>query len=191
MRRPYRGGISSNKRRNDNGGKHRSQETGRSRLNSNWMKGVKVCFVCGKDHYDRTLHSREEVTEAIKRLKENHPTSLLTIEYLHSVMEMAAREAEKDDGEDDNVIWNEDGDSSDESEIALIAQTDLMEVEMKLTDSAFIHGYISPNTPTSTPLTMTSADASPVNGVIIDTAANRRSIMSLKQYCAYQHEFGR
>lgn len=62
---------------------------------------------------------------------------------------------------------------------------------MKLTGSDFIHGYISPNIPTSAHLTMTSTDIRPFNRVIIDTAANRRSIISLAQFHTYQHEFGR
>lgn len=92
------------------------------------MKGIKGFFVCGKDNFSRTRHSHEEMTAGINRLKEKHPSPLLTIEDLHSVMAMAASESEEDNEEDDNVMWNEDGDSE-ESEIALMDKTDLMEVE--------------------------------------------------------------
>lgn len=43
---------------------------------------MKGCFVCGKDHRSNDRHNREEVTEAINKLKARYPTALLTVEDL-------------------------------------------------------------------------------------------------------------
>lgn len=58
------------------------------------MRGVKGCFVCGKDHRANTKHPRDEVTTAINGLKEKHPSSLFTIEEMYSVMMMAQTDDE-------------------------------------------------------------------------------------------------
>lgn len=61
----------------------------------------RVCFVCGQEHRARTRHSREEVTDAINKLKARHPSALLTVEESQHVMNMAI-ESDEDDGHDNN-----------------------------------------------------------------------------------------
>lgn len=60
------------------------------RLNSNWMRGVRGCFVCGQDHRANTRYSRDEVTAAINKLKAKHPAALLTVEDFSSIINMVS-----------------------------------------------------------------------------------------------------
>lgn len=50
------------------------------RLISHWMRGVRGCFVCGKDHRPKDRHSQEEFHMAVQRLEEKNTKALLTIE---------------------------------------------------------------------------------------------------------------
>ena len=49
------------------------------------MRGVKGCFVCGKDHRANDRHPRTEVSAAIQKLKEKHPEALITIGDLDAI----------------------------------------------------------------------------------------------------------
>lgn len=51
------------------------------RLNRDWMKGEKDCFLCGGDHRENTRHKRGKGTSAIDKFKSKHPTALLMVEY--------------------------------------------------------------------------------------------------------------
>lgn len=54
-------------------------------LSSGGMRGVKGCLVCGKQNREKHYHPREEVSEAIKRWKQRHPTALITVEDLETI----------------------------------------------------------------------------------------------------------
>ena len=45
------------------------QQNRNRRFSSNWLRGIKGCFVCRKDPFAREKHSREEITAAIEKLK--------------------------------------------------------------------------------------------------------------------------
>lgn len=49
------------------------------RIRSSWLRGVKGCFVCGRDHMTNENNSRAEVIAAIERLKKNHPSTLVSL----------------------------------------------------------------------------------------------------------------
>lgn len=53
-----------------------------------------------------------------------------------------------------------------------------------------MHGHYSFKSTTSPRITLDQKPAVRFNGVVIDTAANRRSIMSVAKYRAYEREFG-
>lgn len=70
----------------------------RKRLNCQWMRGVKGCFVYGKNHRKNSRHSRKEVTEAVNRLKRRHLQATLSVEDLADVLDMVlSSEDDKDD----------------------------------------------------------------------------------------------
>lgn len=46
------------------------------------MRGVKGCFFCGRDHLENEKHSRDEVKEAVRKLKAKNQTALITVEDL-------------------------------------------------------------------------------------------------------------
>lgn len=96
------------------GPKHadRSNRGGR-RLKSGWMRGVKGCFVCGRNHLANDKHPREEVTAAIRRLKENHPAALLSTTDLDAIQSMCSNDNEEPATVEDDVQWADDDDSDD------------------------------------------------------------------------------
>lgn len=78
---------------------------------SNRLMGIKRSFDCGKPHMETKKHPSHEVTAAIKKFKDRHPTALLSIANLESVITI---QDEKDDqgvyehGEAYRVEWSED-----------------------------------------------------------------------------------
>lgn len=57
------------------------------RLNSSCMGRIKCCFICGKST-DVTIYiPYTDVKAAIKRRKERHPTALLSVTDLDTIME--------------------------------------------------------------------------------------------------------
>lgn len=47
----------------------RDEQGNGRRFSSSWIRGVKGCFVCGKDHLERLKTPIEEVTADIENLK--------------------------------------------------------------------------------------------------------------------------
>lgn len=58
---------------------------GRKQLRSSWMLGVHGCFVCGKYHTENKKHPRVEVSAAIRKLKDRHPTTLLRVTDMNAI----------------------------------------------------------------------------------------------------------
>lgn len=104
------------------------------------MCGVKGCFVWGQDHRANNLHSRDEVTAAIIKLKSRHPTALLTFEDLHSVVNMNIEDDdhEEENDEDDGEMRNEDEEDPDDSDVSYMTTTDMQSVEKVLANNAFV-----------------------------------------------------
>lgn len=83
---------------------------GRS-LRPQWMRGVRRFFVWWSDQRANQLQSRDEVTMAIKKMKERHPKYFITIEDLDAVYHMTRDDYPIDNGEgsDSNYAeWAED-----------------------------------------------------------------------------------
>lgn len=74
------------------------------------MQGIKVCFVCGRDHYARTLHIPEEVTAAVNKLKSKHPYALLTVEDIQHVVKMRTEYPDDHDEDSGETMCNEEED---------------------------------------------------------------------------------
>ena len=175
--------------RPNNGNRPNYQPRGR-RLCPDWMKGVKGCFVCGQDHRANTRHSNEEVKKAIDRLKAAHPKALLTIEDLSSVVNMTTY-----DDDNDDVRWLDDLEDEDNDEIVMMAREDVKMLETALANNAFEHGRSLGGDLDEALLTMNQhirhSGREEFKGVTIDTGANRKSVMCISQYKAYEQEFGR
>lgn len=99
------------KRRNDDSGSRKGR-----RLDSRWLRNVRGCFVCGKLHRANEKDPRHEVTAAIRRLKANHPSALLTISDLETIQNMQDSQAQGSDKEAAEVQWAEDDDLEDEAD---------------------------------------------------------------------------
>lgn len=71
------------------------------------MRDLKGYFVCGKDHRENDMHNHEDVSEAIKKLIERHPTALLTVEGLGFFTNLFAANEPEDDEVEIVVEWHE------------------------------------------------------------------------------------
>lgn len=177
-----------------NGRPYRSRHP-RKRLSPDWIRGVKGCFVCGQDHRASTRHSREEVTSAINKLKSRHPQALLTVEDMAAVVELA-NDPHTESTSEEEVRWAVDTDDDETAEVLLasVTEEDSQDLEMAFANSAFLHGRTYSEDMDSALAVMNEQlakrDSDQFEGVRLDTAANRRSVMSIRQYEAYQKEFG-
>lgn len=88
---------------------------GGRRLKSGWMRGVKGCFVCGRNIRSNDKKTREEVSTAIRRLTENHPTALLSVTDLDEIQTMCASDQEATEPTGEGAQWaDEEEDESDQ-----------------------------------------------------------------------------
>lgn len=193
-------GYNSNNGYNNNNrinGRYKNNNTNNNyrRLSPSWMKGVKGCFVCGGDHMANTRHNTEDVTEAINRLKANHPSALLTVEDLSNVMDMVKPHDDNNNVNTENVRWVED--DAEDSDLSFMTIEEAKKVALTLHDNKTNHcrNYVH-KSKENIALTIYNnnnniSDEVKFNGVVIDTAANRRSVMCKSQYHAYEKEFGR
>lgn len=60
------------------------------RIIPEWMRRVKWCFVCNRDRRASDKHKPDEVTAAVKRLKEKEPNPFLTVEGLSLIVDMCS-----------------------------------------------------------------------------------------------------
>lgn len=183
------------------------------------MRGVKGCFVCGRDHRAKTRHPREEVTAAINRLKSKHPTAWLTVDDLAAVFDMAMVDDESNPNKEPDAQWAEDDELGDIEEDLRFMEETGSQVERALASSAFLHGSAYSTTlevaikemqnqldsegngafngvcmdPGAISAMMSRDEEHPAesfDGLRIDTCANRSSDMSLGQYKLYVRKFG-
>lgn len=65
-----------------------------------WLRGVKGCMVCGRDdHRANQVHSKEQVQEAVRRLKEKQQMVMLTEEDLSYITEMFENDSDNEHDE--------------------------------------------------------------------------------------------
>lgn len=163
------------------------------RLCPQWMRGVKGCFVCGENHRANTRHPPHEVTAAIEKLKSKHPQALITVEDLAAVVEMTSNNDEHDSG----VQWLDDTiavDTDQVDQLTYLTVEEAQSVESTLAEISYKHGATDNKDMTAALVsnnTQLRKEPSTIfKGIIIDTAANRRSVMCRNQHNAYQLEFG-
>lgn len=85
------------------------------------MRGVYGSFVCGQHHLVRQRDRRHKITASIERLEIKHLTVLLTLEVLSAVYIMMDVDYDVKTEETINLVQRAENDSTDDSQIALIA----------------------------------------------------------------------
>ena len=168
---------------------HRSSKTKLSKL----LASKKGCYVCGRDHRARQAHSLKEVLSAIERIKQENPSVLFSVDEVIDMQYaiVSTRGTEEDDlargletdSDDDevNYVSADNRDSSGRS-----AQT-------HFANAAFAHGrtYATDLEKELKEIeaALSIGEKNEFRGIIMDTAANRSSVMSHSQYKAYCEEF--
>lgn len=74
------------------------------------MRGVKRCFVYGKDHRVSDSHKAVEVTGDVMQLKWEEQTAFVTVEDMSLVVEMVLRKDQEDESTEasgEEVQWAE------------------------------------------------------------------------------------
>lgn len=104
------------------------------------MGVVKGCFVCGQDHRDNTRHSKEELNEAVKKLKEKYPLALLIVEDLATVVDLVMEETREEDVED--TRWVEYEMDEEYGDISYIKKEWATKGEHSLRDNSFFMGVL-------------------------------------------------
>lgn len=83
-------------------------------LNGSWLRGVKGCFVRGKDHIANENHKRGKYhTQFKKKLKEMHVTAVVTVSELDVLFDMGREDAEEN-GDPYQAKWAEEDDGDPE-----------------------------------------------------------------------------
>jgi len=148
---------------------------------------VKGCWVCGKNHLANKFHSRDEVEKALAKLKGNGAYVLAG-----DVFDvLVAEEGESSTSESGSIVIEDEN-----CGMLAVEVSDLnTELEVNLSNNAFIHscGFFTERRNDIQKMNAALAvneRKSEFNGMIIDTGANRLSIMSLQQYRAYCREHG-
>lgn len=158
---------------------------------------LKGCWVCGKDHFAHKFHSKEEVKTALNKHKDSRTyvsVDDVVAAFVGDDLDNSGSESDfsvESDEEQANFadsyvsFCNENPKEGNEANICL---------EQKLSNTAFIHscGFFTWRKTEmenmQTALTNSQND-SEFKGVMIDTGANRSSLMSIQQYMKYCKEF--
>jgi hypothetical protein len=144
---------------------------------------IKGCWVCGKDHRARSHHSKKDIEEAL----ENHK-KLGAFVSAEDVVDVCVVATESDEDSDDSP--------NDDNAYAVTEILDLnAALEQEFSNLSFAHtcGYLlrheSKMREIRGELKDLEGQTDEFKGVIIDTGANRASLMSLAQYRAYCKKF--
>lgn len=175
-------------------------ENSRIRKRPKWMRGVKGCFVCRRDHMANQHHSRDEVTRAINKLKQKLPTVFLSQEDTAYISELfkeehghgESNEEKTGEAEADWAGTDENGSDTD-SDLAFYADADLKHLQVNLANASFMHALnVEAGRSDIAMVARLETNDKPVGfeGLKVDTGANRSSIMSARQYGAYCETFG-
>lgn len=79
-----------------------TQDNNQRSLSPAWWRGVKVCFVCGKDHTERSCHGKEEVRKFNEKCKPSHPQALLAVTDLAFILRLTMTDTNVDEEHDDD-----------------------------------------------------------------------------------------
>lgn len=162
------------------------------RLKSHLMQGIKGCFVCGQEDRADDKHYRDEVTVAMRKLKENQSKAFITVEDLTYITDSFFHENIDPNEAHISIEWEETQESEDETE--LIATCDLPYIEERRLDAAFIHGRSihAINDDVSQAMNYFEDNFKVPQsflGVRFDTFVKKTSIMSWVQYESYCTDF--
>jgi len=146
---------------------------------------IKGCWVCGGEHLAHKHHSREEVAKAL----DNHKR---TGAYV-SVEDVIGVFLAEDDEESESELESDDEEA--EAMVAAEIRDINKDLEVQLSNKIFLHTcgfFCRRNKEMKDMERALKADERPseFNGVLVDTGANRASLMSLNQYRAYCREHG-
>ena len=155
---------------------------------------VRGCWVCGKNHPAKGNHSPQEIINAVNRIKSSKPARAFTAEEVEMLQEsytaMIAEESEEEvEGDVDDASGGEGDDEVNYSnELSNIER----QTQQKLSNISYLHSrghYDIDEIPTGMAFAIYS-NGLIFDGIILDTGANRISVMCLSQYEAYCREFG-
>ena len=172
----------------------------KKRKSRNPLASVKGCWVCGKDHRARGRHPRSEILKALKRIKAENPSALYTAEHISDMYAALAdtlneetSDETSDDGFDDEQVDDDVNFLKDIDNSESPAFEAAMSAEVYLANASYVHGRNFATDLKKEMLVMHAAlshgESSGFDGIIIDTGANRSSVMSHAQYKAYCNEF--
>lgn len=110
------------------------------KLSSKLIKGIRGCYVCGKNHKARTQHSTQEIRQAIEKLNINNPTAIITVEDFAFISSELV-ENEKED--DESMVYESDAYLEElERYIAYDLLDSSRRIEQVLSHTSFNHGRI-------------------------------------------------
>lgn len=193
------GTYGGNARKTMKGSRLKNGKNNCIRLSSRWLAGQNGCWVCGKSHKAKERHSKEEIVEAIEKLRSRQPNAMLTVEDLALISNDLAANGSDEDNESKNedeshgnhIVFSED--ETDESYFTCDEAPLHKQHEEHFANVAFVHGR-NYNYDHSYALgimhrEIRQGEEERFNGIFLDTCANRSSVMSYKQYKAYCKEF--
>ena len=161
---------------------------------SKLLASAKGCYVCGGSHRARQAHSPKEIVEAIERIKRENPTALFSIDDVTDIQ--YALTALQSDGDVSDQTTDSDADS--EKCSANWISTDEKDEHGRdlhdhLANVAFVHGRSFASDLKKEMELLEAAlsvgETSKFDDIVLDTGANRSSVMSLDQYKVYCEEF--
>ncbi len=150
---------------------------------------IKGCWVCGANHMAHKFHSRDDIQKALEQHKK-------TGAYVSAEDVISVLLAESEESSSSDLAALDDDDGADSSAYLVEEILDLNEeLEMEMSNKAFLYtcGFSAQRRKDIERMNRelgTNERRSEFNGVLIDTGANRTSLMSLRQYRAYCREHG-
>lgn len=145
-----------------------------------------------KNHLVRQQYNRKVITNAIKRLKFQHPSALLTVENLAAVYEMIEMQDDPAAEEETSSIeWVEDQAGHDRS-VAFKILDECKQIEQYFSSSSLLHGTETDRNDFKDVQAFHTGSYERIYQfpeIIIDTCANAASVTGFSQYRAYCHTF--
>lgn len=80
------------------------------RISSRWLAGHQGCYVCGKNQKAYRRHSKEDVTEAIARIKKRSPSEVVTVDDLAMIVNELAVDNQSENDDDQDIPFSEEED---------------------------------------------------------------------------------
>lgn len=176
---------------------HKASQSWKRDKSRRRLARLKGCWVCGEDHFAHKFHSKQEVKNALQKHKDNR-----TYVSVDEVLAMFIADDDQNSGSESEFSLDSgedhvnfvDSKTSAEPVIPKVGDNANICLEQKLSNNAFIHScgfciWRSNEMNKMQDALSKSSYESDFKGVMIDTGANRSSLMSLGQYMAFCKEF--